>query len=387
MNNKKMKKTVATILACAVTCSVLPASESFAARNNNKNWGNSVVTSGSAVQPVSFGGVEGKRPETVSHGAIWNNPDVQGDWDFSDIFSWFDNIKWDDINWGNSDWGDIDLGNPDWNDSNWGDVQDWFPVTGGAIGGGKPQESWPEINWPVITQRPVSGGAIGGGKPQESWPEINWPEIDWPGNSQKPVSGGAIDADQPNKGNGENQKPTTPDNGKENETQKPTTPDNGKENEAQTPTTPDNGKNNETQKPTTPDNSKENGAGQKPGNGATDSHKQPATATDGAVKGQDQNAKDANKEQKPVENQVPADTVSNGAIKATKKKKAKIKVPVASKKMKKGKKYKIKYSVLSGSGKVTFKSSNKKVATVNAKGIVTTKKKGTAIITVKITVK
>ena len=366
MNNKKMKKTVATILACAVTCSVLPASESFAARNKNNNWGDASVATGSAVRPASPGAVSGKRPETVSHGAIWNNPDVQGDWDFSDIFSWFDNIKWEDIIWGNPDWDDIDWENSDWDDSNWGDVQDWLPVTGGAIGGGKPQKDWPELNWP--------------------------------GNHQQPVSGGAIDVDQPNKGNGETQKPTTPDdgkgnetqkpttpdNGKDNEAQKPTTPDNGKDNEAQKPTTPDNGKNNDAQKPTTPDNSKENGAGQKPGNGATDSNKQPSTATDGAVKGLDQNAKDANKEQKPVENEVPADTVSDSAIKATKKKKAKIKVPAASKKMKKGKKYKIKYSVVSGAGKVTFKSSNKKVATVNAKGVVTTKKKGTAIITVKI---
>lgn len=339
------------MLVCAVTCSVLPASESFAARNNN-NWSNPSVATGGAVRPVSSGAVSGKRPETVSHGAIWNNPDMQGDWDFSDIFSWMDGINWDDLNW---------------DDIDWGNVQDMFPVTGGAIGGRLPQEDWSNIDWPDIHQRPVTtGGAIDGEQPENS------------DKHQKPVtSGGAIGADKPNRGDGENQKPSD-------ETQKPDTPDNGKENETQKPTTPDNGKENETQKPTTPDNGKENNNGQNQEKDATDSHKQPvATVTDGAVNAQ---VPDENKEQKLEEDRVPAATVSNSAVTATKKKKAKakIKVSTASKKVKKGKKYKIKYSVVSGSGKVTFKSSNKKVATVTSKGVVTAKKKGTATITVKI---
>lgn len=365
------------MLVCAVTCSVLPASESFAARNNN-NWSNPSVATGGAVRPVSSGAVSGKRPETVSHGAIWNNPDIQGDWDFSDIFSWIDGINWDDLNWQDVNWSDINWDDANWNDIDWGNM---FPVTGGAIGGGFPQQEWPNIDWPDFHQRPVvTGGAIGGEQPENT------------DKHQKPVtSGGAIGADKPNRGDGENQKPSdetqkpaTPDNGKENEAQKPTTPDNGKENETQKPDTPDNGKENEAQKPTTPDNGKENNNGQNQEKDATDSHKQPvATVTDGAVNAQ---VPDENKEQKLEEDRVPAATVSNSAVTATKKKKAKakIKVSTASKKVKKGKKYKIKYSVVSGSGKVTFKSSNKKVATVTSKGVVKAKRKGTAIITVKI---
>ena len=60
------------------------------------------------------------------------------------------------------------------------------------------------------------------------------------------------------------------------------------------------------------------------------------------------------------------------------------KVP-ESKTLKKGKSFTIKPK-LTPSGaeaKITYRSSNKKIATVNAKGKVTAKKKGTATITVK----
>lgn len=84
-----------------------------------------------------------------------------------------------------------------------------------------------------------------------------------------------------------------------------------------------------------------------------------------------------------TENVAPEKDKKEGTKKPGKKK-AKIKVPTSKKRMKKGKQYKISYSVVSGSGKVTFKSSNRKVATVTSKGVVKAKKKGTAVITVKI---
>lgn len=57
----------------------------------------------------------------------------------------------------------------------------------------------------------------------------------------------------------------------------------------------------------------------------------------------------------------------------------------ASKSLKKKKSFTIKAKLVpSGSdAKITYKSSNKKVATVNAKGKVTAKRSGTTIITVK----
>ena len=63
-------------------------------------------------------------------------------------------------------------------------------------------------------------------------------------------------------------------------------------------------------------------------------------------------------------------------------KKPTMKLTKASAKLKKGKKVTIKVKAAPVS-KVTFKSSNKKVATVSSKGVVKAKKKGTAIITVK----
>ena len=63
-------------------------------------------------------------------------------------------------------------------------------------------------------------------------------------------------------------------------------------------------------------------------------------------------------------------------------KKPTMKLVKSSAKLKKGKKVTIKVKVAPVS-KVTFKSSNKKVATVSSKGVVKAKKKGTAIITVK----
>ena len=58
---------------------------------------------------------------------------------------------------------------------------------------------------------------------------------------------------------------------------------------------------------------------------------------------------------------------------------------LASKSLKKKKSFTIKAKLVpSGSdAKITYKSSNKKVATVNAKGKVTAKRSGTTIITVK----
>ena len=63
-------------------------------------------------------------------------------------------------------------------------------------------------------------------------------------------------------------------------------------------------------------------------------------------------------------------------------KKPTMKLVKSSAKLKKGKKVTIKVKAAPVS-KVTFKSSNKKVATVSSKGVVKAKKKGTAIITVK----
>lgn len=63
-------------------------------------------------------------------------------------------------------------------------------------------------------------------------------------------------------------------------------------------------------------------------------------------------------------------------------KKPSFKLVKSSAKLKKGKKTTIKVKVAPVS-KVTYKTSNKKVATVNSKGVVTAKKKGTAKITVK----
>ena len=59
------------------------------------------------------------------------------------------------------------------------------------------------------------------------------------------------------------------------------------------------------------------------------------------------------------------------------------KVPAAVT-IKKGKKYtlKAKRSPSNSDQKLTYKSSNKKVATVSSKGVITAKKKGTAVITV-----
>ena len=54
---------------------------------------------------------------------------------------------------------------------------------------------------------------------------------------------------------------------------------------------------------------------------------------------------------------------------------------VKSKKLKVKKKYKIK--IVGKTGKATFKSSNKKIATVSKEGVVKAKKKGKATITVK----
>ncbi|MEY8391219.1 glycoside hydrolase family 2 TIM barrel-domain containing protein [Lachnospiraceae bacterium 45-W7] len=60
-----------------------------------------------------------------------------------------------------------------------------------------------------------------------------------------------------------------------------------------------------------------------------------------------------------------------------------VKVTPAKKTLKKGKKVTLKVKLPKGTaGKCSFKSSNKKVAAVNAKGVVTAKKKGTARITV-----
>lgn len=63
----------------------------------------------------------------------------------------------------------------------------------------------------------------------------------------------------------------------------------------------------------------------------------------------------------------------------------KVKVNFTKKTIKKGKKATIKVSFAKGyySNKITFKSNNKKVATVNSKGVITAKKKGTCKITVK----
>ena len=49
-----------------------------------------------------------------------------------------------------------------------------------------------------------------------------------------------------------------------------------------------------------------------------------------------------------------------------------------------GKKATIKVTKTKVTGKVTFKSSNKKVATINSKGVITGKKAGKAVITVKV---
>lgn len=334
MNNKKIKKTVASILTCALTCALLPASESFAARN--KNWSTPSVATQGAVKATSPGAVFAHTPNTVSHGGIVDQPDVngRGDWDFSDISSWMDGIDWDAVNWESINWNVIDWNGINWDNIDWDTVLDMFPVTGGAIGGKLPQNNWPNMDWPNMHQRPVTtGGAIDGDKQDDT------------DKHKKPVAtGGAIDTTKPEKDPSD-----------------------------------------QYQKPEIPDNQKENSDEKKPEKDTTDVHNQPvATVTNGAVNTQVPDSKEPNKEQKTTENTVPADTVSNDTKTATPKKKAKIKVSTTSKKIKKGKKYKIKYSVVSGSGEVTFKSSNNKIATVNSKGVVRAKKKGTVTITVKI---
>lgn len=59
--------------------------------------------------------------------------------------------------------------------------------------------------------------------------------------------------------------------------------------------------------------------------------------------------------------------------------------PSGRKKVKKGKKFRIKVKLPSGSAsnKITYRSSRKKIVSVNSKGIVTAKRKGKAVITVK----
>lgn len=75
---------------------------------------------------------------------------------------------------------------------------------------------------------------------------------------------------------------------------------------------------------------------------------------------------------------------SGSTVKVKKKAPTKITVKVKAKTLRKGKKYTIKYTLPKNSiDKVTFKSSNKKIATVNSKGVVKAKKKGTAKVTVK----
>ena len=80
-------------------------------------------------------------------------------------------------------------------------------------------------------------------------------------------------------------------------------------------------------------------------------------------------------------------TTATVKVKVQKKKVATKKITVDKKKitLKKKKSYKIKVKLqpITASDKVTFTSSNKKVATVNAKGVVKAKKAGTAKITVK----
>ncbi|MCD7715707.1 MAG: Ig-like domain-containing protein [Lachnospiraceae bacterium] len=73
-------------------------------------------------------------------------------------------------------------------------------------------------------------------------------------------------------------------------------------------------------------------------------------------------------------------TVQKSAVKTTK-----ITVPSKTVSIKKGKTYTIKPTIspITSVQKVTYSSSNKKVATVNSKGKITAKKKGTATITVK----
>lgn len=73
-------------------------------------------------------------------------------------------------------------------------------------------------------------------------------------------------------------------------------------------------------------------------------------------------------------------TVQSSAVKTTK-----ITVPSKTVSIKKGKTYTIKPTIspITSVQKVTYSSSNKKVATVNSKGKITAKKKGTATITVK----
>ena len=61
----------------------------------------------------------------------------------------------------------------------------------------------------------------------------------------------------------------------------------------------------------------------------------------------------------------------------------KIKLQHTKKSLKKGNTYRIKYSLIGGTATVSFKSSNKKVATVTSKGLIKTKKKGQTIITVR----
>jgi len=109
------------------------------------------------------------------------------------------------------------------------------------------------------------------------------------------------------------------------------------------------------------------------------------TVTEGAIKA---NPKKKNGKKVVTGGAIDVKPVSGGSISGkkdkVKAKQPKIKLAKKAKNLKKGKKFTIEYSIENGTAKISFASSDSSVAKVSSKGVVTAKKKGTAVITVKL---
>lgn len=108
------------------------------------------------------------------------------------------------------------------------------------------------------------------------------------------------------------------------------------------------------------------------------------TVTEGAIKANPKK----NGEKVVTGGAIDVKPVSGGSISGkkdkVKAKQPKIKLAKKAKNLKKGKKFTIEYSIENGTAKISFASSDSSVAKVSSKGVVTAKKKGTAVITVKL---
>lgn len=119
--------------------------------------------------------------------------------------------------------------------------------------------------------------------------------------------------------------------------------------------------------------------------GAIKATKAPKCVTEGAIKA---NPKKKNGKKVVTGGAIDVKPVSGGSISGkkdkVKAKQPKIKLAKKAKNLKKGKKFTIEYSIENGTAKISFASSDSSVAKVSSKGVVTAKKKGTAVITVKL---